>query len=79
MGEKSLATTFRTPLALRQRITARPIGPQPITTATSFFLMSLRCTACQATATGSVSAAISAGSPFGTGIISDSCTSTCSA
>ena len=37
-GEKSLATTWRTPFAFSIRITPRPIGPQPITTATVLLL-----------------------------------------
>ena len=61
------------------RITARPIGPQPITTAVSFLRTALRRTACQATAIGSVRAAVSGESPFGTSMVSDSWTSTRSA
>ena len=71
-GEKSLATTVRTPLALSIRITPRPTGPQPITIATCRLPTSPRRTACQATAIGSVSAATSGASPFGTASIIDS-------
>ena len=73
----SLATIVRTPRAFSMQITARPIGPQPITIATSRFFTSPRRTACQATAIGSVSALTSGASPFGTAIIIDSCTSIC--
>ena len=66
---------MRTPLAFSSRITASPIGPQPMTIATVRLPTSPRRTACQATAIGSVSAATSGGRPLGTGIISDSCTS----
>ena len=59
--------------------TASPIGPQPITIATSRLLTSPRRTACQATAIGSVSAAASGDSPLGTGSASDCSTSICSA
>ena len=78
-GEKSLAITVRTPWALSMQITARPTGPQPITIATVLFLTSPRRTACQPTAIGSVSAPSSGGRPLGTGSISDSSTTTCSA
>ena len=61
------------------RITASPIGPQPITTAVSCLRTSLRRTACQATAIGSVRAAVSALNPLGTSMVSDSWTSTHSA
>ncbi|EUA06201.1 zinc-binding dehydrogenase domain protein [Mycobacterium kansasii 732] len=77
--EKSLAITVRTPCALSMQITARPMGPQPITIATSRLLTSPRRTACQPTAIGSVSAAISGGRPLGTGNVSDCSTSSCSA
>ena len=77
--EKSLATTVRTPLALSIRITPRPTGPQPITIATCRLPTSPRRTACQATAIGSVSAATSGASPFGTASIIDSWAITCSA
>ena len=46
-AEKSLAITVRTPRALSGQITARPIGPQPMTIATVRFLTSPRRTACQ--------------------------------
>ncbi|CAM4205235.1 hypothetical protein NONI108955_14435 [Nocardia ninae] len=78
-GEKSLATTVRTPAAFSMLITARPIGPQPITKACCRLPIRPRRTACQATAMGSVSAACSADSPFGTGMVIDSWTITCSA
>ena len=78
-GEKSLAMTVRTPLALSMQITDRPIGPHPITIATVRFLTSPRRTACQATAIGSVSVASCGGSPLGTAIASDSSTRICSA
>ena len=78
-GEKSLATTVRTPWALSMRITPRPTGPQPMTIATCRLPTSPRRTACHATAIGSVSAATSGARPLGTGIISDSSASTCSA
>ena len=60
-------------------MTARPTGPQPTTTAVSRFLISLRRTACNPTAIGSVSAAMSTDSPLGTGKVSDASTSTRSA
>ena len=78
-AEKSLATTVRTPRALSIRITASPIGPQPITIATSRLRTSPRRTAWRPTAIGSVSAPRSGCSPFGTGSISDSSTTSCSA
>ena len=78
-AERSLATTVFTPRVFSSEMTARPIGPQPITIATWRLPISLRCTACQATARGSVSALTSGGSPLGTGSISDSSTITCSA
>ena len=68
-----------TPRALSWQITARPTGPQPITRAVSFLVTSLRRTACRATAIGSVSAAVAAGSPLGTGKVSAASTSTRSA
>ena len=49
------------------QITARPTGPQPITIATSRFLISARRTACQPTAIGSVSALSSGGEAVGDG------------
>ena len=55
-AEKSLATTVRTPWALSRQIMASPIGPQPMTIATSRLPISLRRTACQPIAIGSVSA-----------------------
>src|SRR5450759_2923317 len=45
-AEKSLATIVCTPRALSRQMTARPIGPQPITIATSRLPISLRRTAC---------------------------------
>ena len=60
-------------------MTARPTGPQPITIATSLFLTSARRTACQPTASGSVSTASRGGRPFGSANMSDSSTTTCSA
>ena len=60
-------------------MTASPTGPQPITIAVSPFLISLRRTACNATAIGSVSAAMSIDSPFGTGKVIAASTRTCSA
>ncbi len=60
-------------------MTDSPIGPQPMTIATLRLRTSPRRTACQATAIGSVSAATSEPRPLGTGIISDSSTSSCSA
>ncbi|GAJ83199.1 hypothetical protein NBRGN_062_00360 [Nocardia brasiliensis NBRC 14402] len=70
---------MRTPAAFSMQITARPIGPQPITNAFCPLPTRPLRTACQATAIGSVSAACSAESPFGTGIVIDSWTTTCSA
>ena len=67
------------PRALSWQITASPTGPQPITIAVSFLVISLRRTACRATAIGSVSAATSAESPLGTGKVRDASTSTRSA
>jgi hypothetical protein len=78
-GEGSLATTGSIPLALSRQITARPMGPQPMTTATSRLPIWLRRTACQPTAMGSVSTATSGDRPLGTGKASDSSTSSCSA
>ena len=78
-GEKSLAITVRTPCAFSMQITARPIGPQPITIATSRLPTSPRRTACRPTAIGSVSAAIWGANPFGTGNVSDCSTRSCSA
>ena len=78
-GDKSLAITLFTPRALSIRITASPIGPHPMTTAVSRLRTPLRRTACQATANGSVSAAVSGLSPLGTSIVKGSCTSTRSA
>ncbi|MNN48013.1 hypothetical protein D3C81_1624630 [compost metagenome] len=65
-GEKSLATTVLTPAALSIKITPNPTGPQPITIAGSLVLTRLRRTACNATAIGSVMAALSASRPLGT-------------
>ena len=70
-GDRSLATTVPTPRALSWQITIRPTGPQPITIAVSPFLISLRRTACSATAIGSVIAAMSTASPLGTGNVID--------
>ena len=78
-GEKSLATMVSTPSALSWQITARPTGPQPITTAVSRLLISLRRTACRATAIGSVSAATSISRPLGTANVMDASTRTRSA
>jgi hypothetical protein len=78
-AEKSLAITVRTPCALSMQITARPIGPQPMTIATSPLPTSERQTACQPTAIGSVSAAASAERPLGTGNASECSTTSCSA
>ena len=75
-GEKSLAITCRTPVAWSIRITASPIGPQPITTAVSLAPTCPRRTACRATAIGSVSAASSAPRSPGTLIVIDAVTST---
>ena len=47
-------------------MTASPTGPQPTTIATSRLPISLRRTACNATAIGSVSAATSGERPLGT-------------
>ena len=60
-------------------MTARPIGPHPMTTAVSLAPTWPRRTACSATAIGSVSAARSASSPLGTRIVIEAVTSTCSA
>ena len=60
-------------LAIISLLKAR--GVQKIIAATSLFLTSPRFRACQPTAMGSVSAARSGASPFGTGIMSDSSTS----
>ncbi len=70
---------WRTPRAFSMQITAKPMGPQPITIATSRFLTSERRTACQPIAIGSVRTASSGVMPFGTANISDSSTTTCSA
>ena len=79
-GEKSLATTVRTPLALSMQDHGRGRPARSRSRSRRRRLpTSPRRTACQATAIGSVSAATSGGSPFGTGSISDSSTSTCSA
>ena len=78
-AEKSLAITVRTPLALSMQMTASPTGPQPTTIPTWPLPISLRRTACRPTAIGSVSAARSVDSPFGTAKASDSSTSNCSA
>ena len=78
-GEKSLATTVRTPEALSIAITPSPIGPQPMTIAVWPLPTWPRRTACSATAIGSVSAAVAGASPLGTANVSASCTSTCSA
>ncbi|CFS13446.1 Uncharacterised protein [Mycobacterium tuberculosis] len=68
-----------TPRDFSMQITARPIGPHPITIATSPLPTSPRRTACHPTAMGSVSAAISGASPFGTGNVSDCSTTSRSA
>ena len=68
-GEVARDHGARRRCALSMQITARPTGPQPITIATVPFLTSPRRTACQPTAIGSVSAASSGASPFGTGIV----------
>ena len=78
-GEKSLATMVFTPRALRWQMTARPSGPQPMTTAVSRREMSLRRTACNATAMGSVSAATSIDRPLGMANVIDASASVCSA
>ena len=52
-------------------MTIRPTGPQPTTIAVSPFFISLRRTACNATAIGSVIAAVSSASPLGTGNVID--------
>ncbi len=71
--------TVFTPCALSIRMTASPIGPQPITTAVSPLPTLPRRTACHATASGSVMAAASALTLSGTGKVSDSWTTTFSA
>ena len=75
-AEKSLATTVRTPRALSMQMTASPIGPHPMTIATSRLPISLRRTACHPIAIGSVRALKSGGRQLGTGSISDSSTTT---
>ena len=60
-------------------MTASPTGPQPRTMATSRLPISLRRTACRATAIGSVSAAMSGASPLGTTKLIAASTTTCSA
>ena len=66
-GEKSLATICSMPFDRNTAINARPIGPAPKTSAPSPRLILDLLTACTATATGSVSAAVRASNPFGTG------------
>ena len=61
------------------RITASPIGPQPITSAGRPLLTEARRTACQATASGSVKAARSTSTPRGTAKVNASCSTVCSA
>ena len=60
-------------------MTASPTGPHPMTIAVSRLAISLRRTACSATAMGSVSAAMSIDSPLGTGNVIEASTRTCSA
>ncbi len=64
--EKSAATIGPTPRILRAAMTARPTGPQPITSGTSSGVRLALATACQPTAIGSVSAACAVDKPFGT-------------
>ena len=70
LGEKSAATIGRMPLSFRAAITARPTGPQPTTSGASSPARLAFSTACTPTASGSVNAACSVGSPFGTSSIS---------
>ena len=69
----------RVPWALSRQMIDRPTGPQPITIATVRRPSWPRRIACHPTAIGSVSAAMSGGSPFGTTSPSDSSTSRASA
>jgi hypothetical protein len=65
-AEKSAATIGRAPVSRSAAITARPTGPQPITSGASSGPRRAFITAWSPTAIGSVSAACSVGSPFGT-------------
>ena len=62
----------RAPPSRSAAITARPTGPQPITSGASSGGSRALATACTPTAIGSVSAACSEASPFGTGSSSPS-------
>ena len=66
-GEKSAAITGPMPCSFSAAITASPIGPQPITSATSSGVMRAKATACTPTASGSTSAAWSGSMPAGSG------------
>ncbi len=66
-GEKSAATIGSAPRSRSAAITARPTGPQPTTSGASSGSRRAFSTACKPTAIGSVSAACSVASPFGTG------------
>ena len=79
LGEKSAATIGRMFLSRSAAITARPTGPQPTTSGASSPFSIPFSTACTPTASGSVSAACSVGSPFGTSSISGAASSICSA
>ena len=61
------------------QMTPSPIGPHPTTIAGVLLPISLRRTACRATANGSVSTAVSGGRPFGTANAIDSSTASRSA
>ena len=65
-AEKSAATMGRAPGRRSAAITARPTGPQPITSGASSGSRRALATAWRPTAIGSVSAACSVASPFGT-------------
>ena len=66
-AEKSAATMGRAPARRSAAITARPTGPQPITSGASSRSRRAFATAWTPTAIGSVSAACSVESPSGTG------------